>query len=179
MGGAGAACRMGNTELPVRRDHEAGSSAAEARAASAGAGPESMPLPPDVVWGPLVFEARRFVELRKKSFSEQFWSSESFGMGIFYTMNVFMMQFYLGARVCLSSRVTMRARSGFKLDWPEPAVGTMRLQLEQKGDDNHSVINFGNIIVAFAFVTIPLIGWLLDKKVRMAWLDGACAVRLP
>ena len=56
-----------------------------------------MPLPPDVVWGPLVFEARRFVELRKKSFSDQFWSSESFGMGIFYTLNVFLMQFYLGA----------------------------------------------------------------------------------
>jgi hypothetical protein len=31
--------------------------------------PESMPLPPDVVWGPLVFEARKFVEMRKKSFS--------------------------------------------------------------------------------------------------------------
>jgi hypothetical protein len=31
-------------------------------------GPESIPLPPDVAWGPLVFEARRFVELRKKSF---------------------------------------------------------------------------------------------------------------
>lgn len=61
-------------------------------------GPESMPLPPDVVWGPLVFEARRFVELRKKSFSDQFWSSESFGMGIFYTLNVFLMQFYLGAQ---------------------------------------------------------------------------------
>ena len=33
-----------------------------------GVGPESQPLPPDVMWGPLVFEARRFVELRKKSF---------------------------------------------------------------------------------------------------------------
>lgn len=59
-------------------------------------GPESVPLPSDVVWGPLVFEARRFVELRKKSFAEQFWSSESFGMGVFYTTNVFFMQFYLG-----------------------------------------------------------------------------------
>lgn len=46
--------------------------------------------------GPLVFEARRFVELRKKSFKEQFFSSESFGMGVFYTLNVFFMQFYLG-----------------------------------------------------------------------------------
>jgi hypothetical protein len=34
------------------------------------AGPESLPsLPADVIWGPLVFEARRFVELRKKTFS--------------------------------------------------------------------------------------------------------------
>lgn len=88
----------------------------------------------DISWGPLVFEARRFVELRKKTFSgaswppamlparilcrdtlplcalglccahraqlglpaEQFWSSEALGMGIFYTLNVFVMQFYLG-----------------------------------------------------------------------------------
>ncbi|GAB4813661.1 hypothetical protein N2152v2_000707 [Parachlorella kessleri] len=100
-------------------------------------GPESVPLPSDVVWGPLVFEARRFVELRKKSFKEQFLSSESFGMGVFYTLNVFFMQFYLG---------------------------TMRLQLEDKGDNDHTLTNFGNIVVAFAFVTIPVIGWLLDKK---------------
>lgn len=26
-------------------------------------------LPQDISWGPLVFEARRFVELRKKTFS--------------------------------------------------------------------------------------------------------------
>ena len=42
----------------------------------------------DVAWGPLVFEARRFVELRKKSLWQQFLSSESFGMGLFYTLNV-------------------------------------------------------------------------------------------
>lgn len=42
----------------------------------------------DVVWGPLVFEARRFVELRKKSLWQQFLSAESFGMGLFYTLNV-------------------------------------------------------------------------------------------
>lgn len=124
-------------------------------------------LPQDISWGPLVFEARRFVELRKKTFSgtrmvlsvrklllcglncppvrraalpaallfrrsslethisgtpvvvstaphkpiaprmwltlpfaEQFWSTEAMGMGIFYTLNVFIMQFYLGA--CLA-----------------------------------------------------------------------------
>ena len=100
-------------------------------------GPESMPLPPDVSWGPLVFEARRFVELRKKTFKEQFLSTESFGMGIFYTLNVFFLQFYLG---------------------------TQRLQLDYKGDWNNSYSNFGNVVVAFAFVAIPIIGWLLDKK---------------
>lgn len=100
-------------------------------------GPESMPLPPDVAWGPLVFEARRFVELRKKTFKEQFLSTESFGMGIFYTLNVFFLQFYLG---------------------------TQRLQLDYKGDYNNAYANFGNIVVAFAFVAVPIIGWLLDKK---------------
>lgn len=100
-------------------------------------GLESVPLPPDVSWGPLIFEARRFVELRKKSFKEQFMSTESFGMGIFYTLNVFIMQFYLG---------------------------TQRLQLDHKGDVDNTYSNFGNVVVAFAFVTIPLIGWLLDKK---------------
>ena len=47
----------------------------------------------DVVWGPLVFEARRFVELRKKSLWQQFLSAESFGMGLFYTLNVSRSQF--------------------------------------------------------------------------------------
>ena len=42
--------------------------------------------------GALVFEPRRFVELRKKPFWLQFLSSESTGMGIFYTLNVFCIQ---------------------------------------------------------------------------------------
>jgi hypothetical protein len=46
-----------------------------------------------------VFEPRRFVELRKKDFVTQALSAESFGMGIFYTVNVFWIQFYLGAGV--------------------------------------------------------------------------------
>lgn len=111
-----------------------------AGAADAEIGPESMPLPSDVVWGPLVFEARRFVELRKRSFKEQFYSSESFGMGVFYTTNVFFMQFYLG---------------------------TVRLQLNNKAGSPGGAaayVDFANIVVAFAWVTIPIIGWLLDKK---------------
>lgn len=99
-----------------------------------------MPLPADVVWGPLVFEARRFVELRKKSFKDQFYSSESFGMGIFYTTNVFFMQFYLG---------TTRLQIGYKAGGVDAASG---------------YVDFANIVVAFACVTIPVIGWLLDKK---------------
>lgn len=42
--------------------------------------------------GVLVFESRRFVELRKKGFWKQFFSAESTGMGIFYTLNVFCIQ---------------------------------------------------------------------------------------
>lgn len=59
-------------------------------------------------------------------------------MGVFYTLNVFFMQFYLG---------------------------TQRYQLAYKGDTDNAYASFGNIVVAFAFVTIPIIGWLLDKKV--------------
>ena len=39
------------------------------------------------------------MELRKKDFVTQALSAESFGMGIFYTVNVFWIQFYLGAHV--------------------------------------------------------------------------------
>ena len=45
-------------------------------------------------------------------------------------------------------------------------AGTTRLQLEHKGDDSHAYIDFANVVVAFAFLTIPVIGWLLDKKAR-------------
>jgi MFS family permease len=100
-------------------------------------GPESMPLPSDISWGPLIFESRRFVELRKKTFKEQFFSAESCGMGIFYTLNIFILQFYLG---------------------------TMRIQLLDKGDIDNAYTNYGNVVVAFAFLTIPIVGWLLDKK---------------
>ena len=44
--------------------------------------------------GELVFEPRRFVELRKKPFWQQFLSPESTGMGVFYTLNVFCIQAY-------------------------------------------------------------------------------------
>ena len=42
--------------------------------------------------GALVFESRRFVELRKQTFWRQLTSNESTGMGIFYTLNVFCIQ---------------------------------------------------------------------------------------
>ncbi|KAK9901983.1 hypothetical protein WJX75_000204 [Coccomyxa subellipsoidea] len=87
--------------------------------------------------GVLVFESRRFVELRKQGFWKQFFSAESTGMGIFYTLNVFCIQFYLG---------------------------TTRLQLEHKGDSAHVVTNIANVVPAFGFIGIPVISWLLDKK---------------
>jgi hypothetical protein len=52
-----------------------------------------------------VFEPRRFVELRKKTFVTQALSAESFGMGIFYTVNVFWIQFYLGASIPHAIRI--------------------------------------------------------------------------
>lgn len=43
--------------------------------------------------------------------------------------------------------------------------GTTRQQLKNKGDDG-SYVDFANIVVAFAVLGIPVIGWLLDKKVH-------------
>jgi len=130
--------RDGDNEADISspREHEINRDITR-RLEDAEVGHESLPLPPDVSYGPLIFESRRFVELRKRTFKEQFMSTESFGMGVFYTLNVFFQQFYLG---------------------------TQRLQLESKGDDSHAYAEFGNIIVAFAGFTIPIIAWLLDKK---------------
>ena len=60
---------------------------------------------------PQVFEPRRFVELRKQSFWRQVHSTESIGMGLFYTLNVFFIQFYLGARLT-GSRVRVLGFQG-------------------------------------------------------------------
>lgn len=46
---------------------------------------------------------------------------------------------------------------------PRPS-GTTRSQLADKGDKG-AYTDFANILVAFAFLGIPVIGWLLDKKV--------------
>lgn len=61
-------------------------------------------------------------------------------------------------------------------------AGTTRLQLQAKGDDG-TYTDFANIVVAFAFLGIPLIGWLLDKKVmlprcatRRTWTEHSCAI---
>lgn len=64
----------------------------------------------------------------------------------------------------LSTALLMCTLSEYLRAWH---AGTTRLQLENKGDSRHQYIDFANIIVAFAFLTIPLIGWLLDKKVRI------------
>lgn len=57
--------------------------------------------------------------------------------------------------------------------WLSSFAGTTRLQLSNKGD-NGQYTDFANIIVAFAFLSIPVIGWLLDKKVR-CWIRRAVA----
>ena len=44
------------------------------------------------VWGPLIFESRRFVELRQKDLWQQITSAESTGLGLFYTLNIFCIQ---------------------------------------------------------------------------------------
>ena len=90
-------------------------------------------------------------------------------MGVFYTLNVFIMQFYLGVWgrrwpcACISSmHLVYCTRVSVP---PVAAAGTTRLQLQRKGDSGEYT-DFANIVVAFAFLTIPVIGWLLDKKVN-------------
>ena len=81
---------FGGTSLcrPIRCCTHQPTKAAQHCPADLEAGQRARAPSKDVVWGPLVFEARRFVELRKKSFWDQFMSAESFGMGVFYTANV-------------------------------------------------------------------------------------------
>ena len=43
-------------------------------------------------------------------------------------------------------------------------LGTIRLQLEHKGDEHHTFTGIANIVPAFGFLGIPVIGWLLDTK---------------
>lgn len=43
-------------------------------------------------------------------------------------------------------------------------LGTTRLQLEQKGDTGLTVTGIANVVPAFGFLGIPVIGWLLDTK---------------
>lgn len=52
-------------------------------------------------------------------------------------------------------------------------AGTTRLQLKDKGD-NGQMTDFANIIVAFAFLGVPVIGWLLDKKVCVGHVASKC-----
>ena len=63
------------------------------------------------VWGPLIFESRRWVELRQQSFWRQFLSAESTGMGIFYTLNVFCIQ----VSCSCNADSEMQRRSAFQI----------------------------------------------------------------
>ena len=42
-------------------------------------------------------------------------------------------------------------------------LGTTRLQLEHKGGADHIVTSIANVVPAFGFIGIPVIGWLLDR----------------
>ena len=149
--------------------------------------------------------------------AEQFWSTEALGMGIFYTLNVFIMQFYLGGcwhhcscmmftwgHLCVlksdfcwcAKHCTLTSRAGLVIllgqgvynaqpvfcqlcDALPLLPGTTRLQLENKGDAGHQYTDFANIIVAFAFLGIPIIGWLLDKKVHTISCGPSDATPIP
>ena len=127
--------RWADLDSPSAADRAAGGlGAAGAPGAAPGGGPAA-----DVTYGPLTFEARRFVDLREKPFWAQFTSPESTGMGAFYTLNVLAIQFYLG---------------------------TARLQLGSKGDADtgYAFTKFATILPAFGFIAIPAAAWLLDTK---------------
>ena len=66
------------------------------------------------VWGPLVFESRRFVELRQKSLWKQVCSAESTGMGLFYTLNIFCIQVRLDRTCLLPSKLKNDHSSFFR-----------------------------------------------------------------
>ena len=44
-------------------------------------------------------------------------------------------------------------------------TGTARLQLQHKGDDNHTYTDLANILPCAGILGLPIISWLLDKKV--------------
>ena len=44
-------------------------------------------------------------------------------------------------------------------------AGTTRLQLEHKGDYDHTYTDLANILPCAGILGLPLISWLLDKKV--------------
>lgn len=68
------------------------------------------------VWGPLIFESRRFVELRQKSLWQQITSAESTGLGLFYTLNIFCIQ--VMADSALSRTLTHNSDQSFSA-WPQ------------------------------------------------------------
>ena len=68
-----------------------------------------------------VFEPRRFVELRKQNFWKQVKSAESFGMGLFYTLNVFFIQFYLGEPTTVHG--TSFVKPGIHRRWGQYVLG--------------------------------------------------------
>lgn len=44
-------------------------------------------------------------------------------------------------------------------------AGTTRLQLQHKGDTNYTYTDLANILPCAGILTLPIVSWLLDKKV--------------
>ena len=45
-------------------------------------------------------------------------------------------------------------------------AGTTRLQLQYKGDSDHTYTDLANILPCAGILTLPIVSWLLDKKAR-------------
>ncbi len=46
-------------------------------------------------------------------------------------------------------------------------AGTARLQLQHKGDYDHTYTDLANILPCAGVIGLPVISWLLDKKARV------------
>lgn len=53
-------------------------------------------------------------------------------------------------------------------------TGTARLQLQHKGDDDHTYTDLANILPCAGILGLPIISWLLDKKVHQLQGPACC-----
>lgn len=55
-------------------------------------------------------------------------------------------------------------------------LGTLRLQLEHKGDEKHVYTDLANILPCLGILGLPIVSWLLDKKVPLGYLIICCSL---